>query len=356
MSADTDNGTNPDAWEPGLHFSGKRLNIKTVRRAADFGEVLPVCLSHNLRTGNEGHRHRSRIDPARTGANEVLRGPACPLVASELVRSVLEELGIVPARADAIAGLELVFQPPDGHDTPAFWSECLHWVDGRYQHVVSAIVHRDQKRPHLHVIALAVAGGKLAGNDLTAGSNQFPIQRREFLAHIFATLGLRPNRRAVDPLKRLALSTGKGARTAAGAARRDAELSRKAGADWKRTEVCIGVEVHRGSTVEGTDPYAHEKHRPLILRSASPSEAIPQNGPQTPVFEATPATPMAPCPKPLQAGREGTQGDPQDTAARLENIGRLFARCRAIPAPKTADNWRHRRPPAVLTPTLSGWC
>jgi len=356
MSADSDKTTNPDHWPPGLHFAGKRLNVKTVRRAADFGEVLPVALAHNLREGNEAHRHRSPIDPTRRGANEVLRGPAGLSVAVELARGIFDELGIFPARADAIAGLELVFQPPDGADTPAFWSECLAWVDARYQHVVSAIVHRDQKRPHLHVLALAVAGGKLAGNDLTAGSNQFPIQRREFLAHIFATLGLRPNRRAADPLKRLALSTGKGARTAAGAASRDAKLTRDAGTEWKRPDVCIGVEVHRGSPVEGTDPYAHEKHRPLRLRSASPSEAIPENGPQPPVFEATPATPMTPCPKPLQAGKTGTRSDPQDTAARLENIGRLFARCRAIPAPNTADNWRHRRPPAVLTPTLSGWC
>jgi hypothetical protein len=359
MSADADKATNTDHWPPGLHFSGKRLNVKTVRRAADFGEVLPVCLAHNLREGNEAHRHRSPIDPARTGLNEVLRGSASLPVSVELVRGIFDELGIVPARADAIAGIELVFQPPDGHDTPAFWSECLSWVDGRYQHVVSAVVHRDQKRPHLHVLVLAVAGAKLAGNDLTAGSNQFTIQRREFMAHVFATLGLRPNRRAADPLKRLALSTGKGARTAAGAARRDAELSRKVGAEWKRPDVCIGVaaaDVHRGSTVEGTDPYAPENHRPLILRSVSTSEAIQQNGPQTPVFKATSATPMTPCPKPLQAGQTGTRSDPQDTAARLENIGRLFARCRAIPAPKTADFWRHRRPPAVLTPTLSGWC
>ena len=356
MSADAENATNPDHWPPGLHFAGKRLNVKTVRRAADFGEVLPVCLSHNLREGNEAHRHRSPIDPTRRGANEVLRGSASLPVAVELVRNAFDELGIVPARVDAIAGLELVFQPSDGHDAPAFWDACLRWVDGRYQHIVSAVVHRDQKRAHMHVVVLAVAGGKLAGNDLTAGSNQFTIQRREFMAHVFATLGLRPNRRAADPLKRLALTTGKGARTAAGAASRDAKLTRAAGADWKRPEVCIGVDVHRGSTVEGTDPYAHKNDRPLRLGSASTSEAIPENGPQTPVFEATPATPMTPCPKPLQPGKTGTRSDPQDTAARLENIGRMFARCRAIPAPKIADNWRHRQPPAVLTPTLSGWC
>ncbi|NYG31932.1 hypothetical protein HZU83_15100 [Sphaerotilus montanus] len=179
------------------------------------------------------------------------------------------------------------------------------------------------------------------------------------MAHVFATLGLRPNRRAADPLKRLALSTGKGARTAAGAASRDAELSRKAGADWKRADVCMGVgavDVHGGLSVATGNPHAHQKGQPPYCAVLPLTQAVTENGPQTPVFEATPATPMTPCPKPLQAGKTGTQGDTQDTAARLENIGRLFARCRAITAPKTADNWRHRRPPAVLTPTLSGWC
>lgn len=348
MSAADNDDDHPDAWPPGLHFAGKRLNIRTVTRAAEPGEVLPVCLSHNLRTGNDDHRHRSRIDPARTGANEVLRGPACPLVAAELVRSVLEELGIVPARRDTIMGVELVFQPPDVQDSPAFWSECLRWVAGRYQHIVSAVVHRDQSRPHMHVITLAVADGRLAGNDLTSGPRQFPIQRVEFMKHVFEALGMRPNRRAADPLKRLALSTGKGAKTHAAAARRDAKLTREAGADWVRPDVCIGVaaaDVHRGCPPNGPTPM----HRPLKLRSDSTPETVTENGLQ-----------MAPCPKPPQAGKTGIESDPRDTAARLENIGRLFARCRAAvtrkPAPKIADEWRHRRPPAVLTPTLSGWC
>lgn len=330
MTADADKSTNPDEWGAGLRFAGKTLSTKTVRRAADFGEVLPVCLSHNLRRGNEDHRHRSRIDPARTGANEVLRGPACPLVASELVRSVLEELGIVPARVDAIAGLELVIQPPDGHDTPAFWSECLAWVDARYQHVVSAVVHRDQKRPHIHVIALAVADGRLAGHALTSGAGRFTIQRRDFMAHVFATLGLRPNRRAADPLKKLALSAGKGARTAAGAASRDAKLTREAGADWKRPDVCMAVGVHGGLSLETGNRHAHPEGQPPYCAVLPLTEHTPENAMQPPVFEATPATPMAPCPKPLQPGKTGTRSDTQNTAARLENIGRLFARCRDV--------------------------
>ena len=301
MTADADH---PDAWAPGLRLRLKVLNIKTVTRAADPGEVLPVCLSHNLRTGNDDHRHRSRIDPARTGANEVLRGPACPLVAAELVRSVLEELGIVPARRDTIMGVEAVIQSPEGADVPAFWSECLTWAAGRYQHIVSAVVHRDQSRPHLHVIALAVAAGKLAGNTLTSGAGRFTVQKREFLAHMRDRLGLRPDR-PVKTLAALALTTGKGAKTHAAATRRDAKLNREAGADWKRETLGMGVDGHGGSVsecVETGNPHAHEKSEPPLLRTLST--------------------------------RDTTSYRPSMKTRR--------------PAPKTADFWRAPKPPRVL--------
>lgn len=314
----------PYAWAPGLRFAGKALNVKTVRRAAGFGDVLPLCLAHNLREGNEAHRHRHPIDLDRRDENEVLRGSASLSVAVELVRNAFDELGVAPARVDAIAGVELVIQPPDGADTPAFWAVCLRWADCRYQHIVSAVVHRDQRQPHMHVIALAVAGGKLAGNAITSGASRFTIQRREFMAHVFAALGLRPNRVAGNPLTALALTTGRGAKTAASAARRDADLTRQAGANWERAGVCMGVgaeDVHGGLSVEMGDPHAHRNGQPPSCAAFPPSKAIPQTGPQTPVFEQPTATPM-------KARRQ---------------------------APKTADFWRHHRPPAVLTPTGWGW-
>jgi hypothetical protein len=312
MSASPMNDTDhPDAWAPGLRLRLKALNVKTVTRAADPGDVLPVCLSHNLRTGNDDHRHRSRIDPARTAANEVLRGPTFPLVAAELVRSVLDELGVVPARRDTIMGIEAVIQAPEGADTPTFWAECLRWVESRYQHIVSAVVHRDQSRPHIHVIALAVAGGKLAGNTLTSGAGRFTLQKRDFLTHMRDRLGLRPDR-PVKTLAALALTTGKGAKTHAAAARRDAKLNREAGADWRRETLGMGVDGHGGSEtecVETSNPHAHKKSEPPLLR--------------------TPST-------------------PNTTSYRLAMKTRR-------PAPKTADFWRHRRPPAVLMPTGWGW-
>ena len=301
MSAADNDADHPDTWAPGLRLRLKVLNIKTVTRAADPGEVLPVCLSHNLRTGGDDHRHRSRIDPARTGANEVLRGPACPLVAAELVQTTLAELGIVPARRDTIMGVEAVIQAPEGADVPAFWRECVMWAAGRYQHIVSAVVHRDQSRPHLHVIALAVAAGKLAGNTLTSGAGRFTLQRSEFMEHMRARLGLRPDR-PVKTLAALALTTGKGAKTHAAAARRDAKLNREVGADWKPETVGMGVDGHGGSCVETGNPHAHEKSEPPLLRTLST--------------------------------RDTTSYRPSMKTRR--------------PAPKTADFWRAPKPPRVL--------
>lgn len=321
-AAPTKADANPDVWPPGLRLRLKTLSVKTVTRATEPGEVLPVCLSHNLRAGNEDHRHRSRIDPARTGANEVLRGPACPLVAGELARSILDELGAIPSRRDTIMGIEAVIQAPDGSDTPTFWTECLTWATGRYQHVLSAVVHRDQARPHMHVIALAVADNKLAGNALTSGERRFTRQRQEFLARIRTRLGLRPDRPALNPLTTLALSTGKGPKTAAACARRDAALARTTGAEWRREAVGMGVDGHGGLSTKAGNPHAHEKEQPPLLRSFSPATQVSNHQPnithfvperirslwaQVAAFGPTPAAPMTPCPRPGQRAGQGAQ-------------------------------------------------
>jgi len=244
----------------GLNFDRKTLNTKKVKRAKRPTEVLLVCLQHNCRKGNEGHRHRHPIDPARTVHNTVLRGSSELGVCAEVAASIFNELGIEldssRTRVDAIVGIEYVFQPPPGWDVPAFYEECLAWVDQNVSHVVSAIVHRDQKRPHMHVIVLAVADGRLCGAELTSGQNHRDAQRVRFRAHVRAMLGLRPDREAKAPAKstalvKLATSTGKGPRTHAAAAKSDAALERRAGASM-------------------TNLIAHQPHSP----AAQPTDLI----------------------------------------------------------------------------------
>lgn len=294
--------TNADAWGAGLRFSGKTLSTKTVKRATKPLDVIAVCLAHNLRDGNADHRHRSRIDASKTPLNNILHGPASAVVANELAMNILYEFSITPSRCDAIMGVELVFQPPPGADTPAFWTACMDWVNPRYRHVISAVVHRDQQRPHIHVLALAVEAGGLAGNSLTAGANRFTNQRRAFLAHMRSTLGLRPDR-PVKCLTDLALSTGRGPKSRAEADRRDAALVRRGDSDLRRNALGMGVDGHGGSPVNSCDPHAHAKPLTPLLRSDSPlagvfklwAELVPPQGPVPSV--------MSPCPLPRSAGR-----------------------------------------------------
>lgn len=299
---------NVDDWAPGLNFRLKVLNTKTVKRAKTPGEVLPVCLAHNLRQGNEAHRHRSSIDPRRALMNEVWAGPDRLDVAEALVCNTLESFDLEPKRRDTIMGVEMVIQPPHGIDLPAFWSECLTWAHGRFEHAVSAVVHHDQKRPHMHILALAVSGGRLAGNELTASPNRRHQRRADFMAHMRRVLGLRPDR-DVKPgktLAELAVSTGKGPKTRAEAERRDAALIRSAGDVWQPASVGVGVGGHGGSILAKGNPQAHAKEATPLIAQLSRADKVHLLWALVADLKVTPDTPLE---SPQQAHQSTEQGD-----------------------------------------------
>ncbi len=282
MSATLDkcDAMHPDEWGAGLRMKGKTLSIKTVRRAKSPNDVVPVCLAHNLRQGNAEHRHRIRINSALTPNNEVLRGPQSLAVALEIVESILTELDVVPARCDAIMGLEFVLQPPDGADTPEFWAECLVWAASRYEHIVSAVVHRDQKRPHMHVLVLAVSGGRLAGHALSAGKNLLVAQRREFMGHMRNTLNLRPDRQVkqvkVKTLADFAVSTGRGQKSHTAAAKSDDAMMARAKHRHIAARKGMAVDGHGGlaenTTSATTDRHAHTKTPTALIAQFSDAD------------------------------------------------------------------------------------
>lgn len=263
---------NPGDWREGLVLGIKTLNVETVSRAkGDFREVLPVCLAHNLRQQNDKHRHKSKIDPNRTPNNEVLVGPGD---LNECVRRVAEEfdrLGIQPRRRDAIAGIELVIQPPSGWDAPDFWRTALEWVRSRYEHVVSAVIHRDQERPHVHVLVLAVSGGKLAGSAMTSQENRFEKQRSEFQAVMRDKMGIRSDRPNKPPRDFAAImtSTGKGERNRGRAARSDRALEsrgrRRAEAAWQESLAQKSLAPNSLAQPKSATSYCAALERVLLL-------------------------------------------------------------------------------------------
>lgn len=308
---------NPDDWKVGLRFALKTLNTNTVKRAKVPLGVLLVCLQHNLRRGNERHRHRRHIDPTRSAANAVLVGSADPDVADELARNALEDLGIAPARADSIMGVEMVFQPPPEWDRPEFYDVCLRWVKGRYAFVVSAAVHRDQKRPHMHVIVLAIADGRLCGAELSSGENRLQAQRSDFMRHMRATLNLRPDRTAKQVPKSMAsifTNAGKGPKTSAAAQRRDDELARRA------EERAADLLAHQPPSPSTSWP--EQPHSPADLMAPtsycaalSTANRLFSDGVAASLFAPAPTRPIAPAPR-----AHGMSANPAGAARHLRLV------------------------------------
>jgi hypothetical protein len=291
MTEPTMRVTSVDDWQPGLRFSVKALNTRSVKRASRPGDVLPVCLAHNLRQGNQDHRHRRRIDPDRSSLNEVWAGPDRLDVAVALVRDTLEALDIEPRRRDAIMGVELVFQPPYGIELHPFWAACMTWAQSRFEHIVSATVHHDQKRPHMHVLALAISGGRLAGNEMTASPHRPKQRRADFMAFMRQTLGLRPDRK-VKTLGDIAASHGKGPKTRAEAEKREARMG------GARPEVGVGVHGLGGSQPEPINPHSPQ---PPVIAHLSHHDKVRLLWALVADLRVTPASPLEPPPKPVQA-------------------------------------------------------
>jgi hypothetical protein len=209
-------------WPEGLQVGFDSLTTKKVKRAKSVPDVVAVAARHNLRMNNKDHRHRALIDPTRAHLNSVLEGDSCPERVAQNAIDTLARLGLAyPGRVDAVAAFEVVIKPPDGWDNDAFWAAAMAWVRGRYEHVISAAVHRDQTRPHAHILALPVLGGCLAGREMQRGKWCVPAMREDFLAHMLKTLNLRPGMQE-SPLTPWALSAGAGPARRDVAARRDA--------------------------------------------------------------------------------------------------------------------------------------
>jgi len=289
--------TNPDDWTTGLRFGLKGLNTKSVSRAKKPSEVVYVAMCHNTRIGTEGHRQRSPIDKERTPLNEVLRGSGDPHIAAECAANMLPELGIEVRRYDTIMAIELVCQPPDGWDTPAFYAASLKWVDTRYQarFVLSAIVHRDQKRPHMHVVVLPIIESdgeyRLCGSELSSEANRLQAQRSSYMASIRQELGIRPDRKP-KPMTATFISSGKGPKTHAAAAKADAALVRRSAAAAGNSNL-IAHQPHspsdRPTDLIAPTSYCASLERVNRLFSAGVSAGL---------FCATPTAILTPAPRP----------------------------------------------------------
>lgn len=139
---------------------------------------LRVAARHNLREISSEIHEGGRIDPKRIGLNRVLVGPTTAQGVMDLHKQLLADAKPTKVkkdgtrakmRDDAVFAIEFMVSIPPGviEDEDQFFAEVPEWIERRYGvPVLSATIHRDEAKPHLHCLVLPVKDGHMVGSDL----------------------------------------------------------------------------------------------------------------------------------------------------------------------------------------------
>ncbi len=145
--------------------------------------------------------------PEELGAIERIAGPRHATETIEIAKNLLLDAGITRPRRDAVVAIEFVVslseQQWDGE--PDFFVAATDWLAKRFggtEHLLSAVIHRDESKPHLHVLQVPLFGGRLVGSDAIGGPDQFREHLAAFQSEVCAPHGLAPVPSKAGPVLR----------------------------------------------------------------------------------------------------------------------------------------------------------
>ena len=171
--------------------------------------TLAQAAAHNLRADQNERGARAHIDPSRTAQNVILHGPDTPAKVAALARSTMAAAGVDAdkLRKDYVQAIELLVSLPPGSGVPedAFFDAATAWAAARYgsENLLSAVVHKDEAAPHLHILVLPLVGGKMCGKELKS-PQALQQATRDFFEKVARPFGLRQPER-VNHAQRAAL-------------------------------------------------------------------------------------------------------------------------------------------------------
>lgn len=177
------------------------LKIKSTER------VLAAA-RHNLREIQAEAQHGGRIDPDRTCLNTRLAGASFATGVAALARGLIACASKrKTVRKDAVLCLEFMISLPSQHtlDEDAFFGAALSWLARRFgghKNVVSAVVHRDEASPHMHVLLVPLIGGCLQGSTAIGGPPQLRAFYEAFDSEVAEPFGLDPAPRKLNAAER----------------------------------------------------------------------------------------------------------------------------------------------------------
>lgn len=174
-------------------------NVGTIGRSKRDGRKPSVLLwaaRHNLRQIDAELGPGSSIDSYRTQLNQILRGPAQAEDVVNLSKSLITEAGadIQKLRYDYVQAVEILISLKCdlAHETEPFFQASMEWVEAWFgkEKVLSAVLHLDEPRPHLHVLISPLADGKVNGSKLI-NRQSLVKQKTAFQSEVATKFGLR---------------------------------------------------------------------------------------------------------------------------------------------------------------------
>lgn len=172
--------------------------------------TLAQAAAHNLRADQNERGARAHVDPGRTAQNIILHGPDTPSKVVALAHSAMAAAGVDVAtlRRDYVQCIELLVSLPPGSGTPedAFFAAAVDWAGARYgsENLLSAVAHKDEAAPHLHVLVLPLVDGKMCGKELKS-AQALRQTSKDFFEQVARRFGLRQPER-VNHAQRAALA------------------------------------------------------------------------------------------------------------------------------------------------------
>lgn len=158
---------------------------------------IAVAAKHNLREIQSERGAEAHIDASRSQDNQILYGEITASAVKNYAENLMREAGVLALRKNAMRGIESLFTlpPQSGIDEAAFFIDCLEWVKTPFPvPILSAIVHRDEEAPHMHVILLPLLDGRMQGSKLMGDRKRFTALHDDFHLEVGVKYGLARNR------------------------------------------------------------------------------------------------------------------------------------------------------------------
>ncbi len=161
-------------------FSVKSISQSTLARKQS---TLKNAARHNLREIQAELGANSHIDPFRVNDNRIMAGPESAEGVTALAKSLLANVDTSKLKRNHCQAIEAVFSLPNDApiDHESYFAACLAWLEKESElPVLSAVIHRDEATPHVHILLLPVKDGRYVGSAPIAKGNFKQLRESHF--------------------------------------------------------------------------------------------------------------------------------------------------------------------------------